>query len=374
MKKILFVTGTRADYGKLKSLIKSVEKHECFKPYIYVTGMHTLNRYGYTAQEVIKDSYENIYININQHIGDRMDMILSSTISGFSRYVHELYPDLIVTHGDRVEALAAAIVGALSNILVAHVEGGELSGTIDDSIRHSISKISHLHFVCNAEAFNRLKLMGEKEETIFEIGSPDYDLMFNAELPTLNSVLKYYDIPFEEYGIFMFHPVTTDYKKFAQYAKNVVSAINDSGKNFVAIYPNNDLGSEYIIQAFEELNKERVKIFPSISFERFLVLLENAKCIVGNSSAGIREAPCYGVPTVNIGDRQNNRYSTESIINVGYGFEEVAAAISYAWEVDYKNKKIKPFGKGDSAQRFIQCLENENFWKTPVQKGISFYD
>ena len=126
----------------------------------------------------MKDGYKNIYMNMNQHIGDRMDMILSSTISGFSRYVHELEPDLIVIHGDRVEALAASIVGALSNILVAHVEGGELSGTIDDSIRHSVSKMSHIHFVCNQYAQERLINMGDPKGNIFEIGSPDLDLMF----------------------------------------------------------------------------------------------------------------------------------------------------------------------------------------------------
>jgi UDP-N-acetylglucosamine 2-epimerase (hydrolysing) len=366
----LFITGTRADYGKLKSLIKAVENHPDFEAYIYVTGMHMLNRYGYTAGEIFKDGYDKVYTNINQHIGDKMEIVLANTVQGVSHYVHELKPDLIVVHGDRVEALGSTIVGALSNTLVAHIEGGELSGTIDDSIRHSISKLAHVHFVCNEDAHKRLHAMGEVKESIYEIGSPDYDLMFKENLPSLSEVLSYYKIPFDEFGILLFHSVTTDADNFADYARELVDAVNQSGRNFVAIYPNNDEGSNHIFDAFENMNCDRIKLFPSLSFERFVVLLKHCRVIVGNSSAGIREAPCYGIPSINIGDRQNKRFRHVSIIDVDYSRQEILDAIENNWNADFSGNKVNQFGSGDSAEKFISSIEDEAFWSRSIQKTV----
>jgi UDP-N-acetylglucosamine 2-epimerase (hydrolysing) len=208
--------------------------------------------------------------------------------------------------------------------------------------------------------------MGEPKGNIFEIGSPDYDLMFREDLPDFKEVLSYYDIPFNDFGIIMFHPVTTAHNRFLEYAQNLVSALNDSGRNFVVIYPNNDDGSEHIIKSYDDLNTEKVRIFPSISFERFLVLLENARCIIGNSSAGVREAPCYGVPTVTVGTRQNNRVKANSIFDIGYSYAEISKSIQDIWGLDFTREKILNFGKGDSAERFIACLENERCWSTPI--------
>lgn len=370
MKKILFLTGTRADYGKLKSLIKAVEEKDGFEPYIYVTGMHMLTRYGYTAQEVLKDGYKNVYMNINQHVGDHMEIALSNTVKGLSHYIHELKPAMIVIHGDRLEALAGAIVGAFTNTLVAHIEGGELSGTIDDSIRHSISKMAHIHFVCNSDAYDRLCQMGESKSSIYEIGSPDYDVMFNAKLPEIESVLDYYQIPFSEFGIVLFHPVTTDKDSFLSYSKQLVEAINESGKSFVVVYPNNDEGSDYILEAFEDLNSERVKVFPSLSFEKFIVMLKHSECLVGNSSAGIREAPCYGVPTVNIGDRQNKRFKHKSIIDVDYSKQSVLNAINDCWGLSFSDSAVNEFGDGKASDRFIDILSDTKIWDTSIQKVV----
>ena len=372
-KKICFMTGTRADYGKLKSLIQISQVHPDLEVHIYVTGMHMLQRYGRTANEIIKDGYNNLYFDINQNIGDDMSIVVSNTIRSVSHYIHELQPDLLVVHGDRCEALAGAIVGVMNNTLVAHIEGGELSGTIDDSIRHAVSKLVQIHFVSNREASERLLRMGETRENVYEIGSPDYDLMFSDHLPNLAEVLDYYDIPFDEYGIVLFHPVTTDQKKFADYSKALVQAINQSGHNFVAIYPNNDLGCEYIMDAFRFLDSDRIKTFPSLSFERFIVLLKNCSLLVGNSSAGIREAPCYGIPSLNIGDRQNRRFKHSSITDVTYDEWDILEGIKNNWGRDFSDAKINYFGSGDSAEKFIACLENGRFWRTPVQK-VSFDD
>ena len=152
IRKILFLTGTRADFGKLKPLMQIVEASSQFDLHVFVTGMHTLSRYGFTQEEVRKAGFKRIITYNNQVLREPMDLILANTINGLSRYVHETRPDMIIVHGDRVETLAGVIIGAISNILVAHIEGGERSGTIDEVIRHAVSKLSHLHFVANDAA------------------------------------------------------------------------------------------------------------------------------------------------------------------------------------------------------------------------------
>ena len=161
-RKILFLTGTRADFGKLKPLISRVRDCEDFQYEIFVTGMHMLSRYGHTYLEIPKSGFDRYFLHINQHdaVDQQMDMVLAHTVLGLGNYVREFTPDLLVIHGDRIEALAGAIVGGLNNILVAHVEGGEVSGTIDELIRHSVSKLSQLHFVANEEARQRLDADG----------------------------------------------------------------------------------------------------------------------------------------------------------------------------------------------------------------------
>ncbi|WP_088322772.1 UDP-N-acetylglucosamine 2-epimerase [Polaribacter tangerinus] len=202
-KKIVFLTGTRADFGKIKSLIQVLENHSKFEPYIFATGMHLLDKYGKTVIEIQKCNFTNIHQFSNHTSENTMDLTLAKTIEGFSSYVSTLKPDLIVIHGDRVEALAGAIVGSLNNILVAHIEGGEVSGTIDELIRHSVSKMSHLHFVSNESAKNRILQLGELDSSVAVIGSPDVDIMFSDALPSLEEVKNYYEIPFQEFALVM---------------------------------------------------------------------------------------------------------------------------------------------------------------------------
>lgn len=188
-----------------------------------------------------------------------MDLSLAKTVEGFSNFIKGIKPHLIVVHGDRIEAMAGAIVGALNNIMVVYIEGGEVSGTIDELIRHSVSKMSHIHFVSNQRAKDRLIQMGEVPQSIFVIGSPDVDLMLSNTLPDLNQVKNYFEIAFENYGVAMFHPVTTKVDKMEEYAVNFVDALLESEKEFVVIFPNNDLGSSFILREYKRL--ERIKRF-----------------------------------------------------------------------------------------------------------------
>ena len=366
-KKILFLTGTRADYGKLKSLIKGLESLQEFDTYIFATGMHMLAKYGMTVRELEKDGLANVYKFINQNSADSMDLILAKTIHGLSDYVKELSPDMIVVHGDRVEALAGAIVGSLNNILVAHIEGGEVSGTIDELIRHSVSKMAHLHFVSNESARDRLLQLGESNESIFVIGSPDLDIMTSPDLPSIDSVKKRYSIDFEHYAVLMYHPVTTEFEKTADNIREVVDSLIESNLNYVVIYPNNDYGSDFIVNELHRLkNNPKFRVFPSIRFEYFLTLLKNAMFMIGNSSAGVREVPFYGKLSINLGSRQNRRATAPSVINVPEIKNEILLAISRN-----KDKKFSPtqeFGRGESAKIFVGCLMCDKLWQTSKQK------
>jgi UDP-N-acetylglucosamine 2-epimerase (hydrolysing) len=367
-KKIAFLTGTRADFGKMKPLIQILESHPDFEAHIFVTGMHLMETYGYTLIEVQRCGFKNISTFENHTHETSMDLTLAKTITGFSDFIKNVEPDLIVIHGDRVEALAGAIVGSLNNVLVAHVEGGELSGTIDELLRHATSKMSHIHFVSNNGAKLLLEQMGELSESIYSIGSPDVDIMFSNSLPDLKTVKAYYNISFEDFAIAMFHPVTTEHQQMAQYATNFVSALINSRKNYVVVFPNNDMGSQIILEAYQPLMKHpNFRVFPSIRFEYFLTLLKHARFIIGNSSAGVREAPYYGVPTVNIGTRQNNRVMSSTIENVDYNISNILQSINKV----SKNRSViemPDFGIGKSAEAFLSVLCSESLWKTNHQK------
>ncbi|MDB2442443.1 UDP-N-acetylglucosamine 2-epimerase, partial [Candidatus Pelagibacter bacterium] len=343
MKKIVFVTATRADYGKMKSLIAGMQKNKDYEVLVFVTGMHNLKKFGSTYKEVYKNKIKNIYKFKNQKLNDNMDYILSKTIKGFSEFIKFKKLDLIVFHGDRIESLACAIVGCLNNIKTAHIEGGEVSGTVDEILRHSISKLSHAHFVTNNIAKKRLRQMGEKNNSIFVIGSPDVDIIKSKKLPKITAVKKRYDIDFNDYAIGILHPVTTDLQNLKTQIKIFIKSILDSKKNYVLIYPNNDNGNEIILNEYKKLkNNNRIKLIPSMRFEYYLTLLKYAKFLIGNSSSGIMEAPYYGTFAINIGNRQNKRANINSVINCEFSTNIIKRLINKVY--NYKrHKKIEYF-------------------------------
>lgn len=339
-----------------------------FEVFVFVTGMHLQKEYGYTLIEIERCNFENVHTFENHTHETTMDLTLAKTIEGLSEYSKQVSPDLIVVHGDRVETLAGAIVGSLNNILVAHIEGGELSGTVDELIRHSVSKLSHIHFVSNDDAAKRLIQMGEMKSSVYTIGSPDVDIMFSNDLPDLTTVKTYYEIDFDHYAVAMFHPVTTEAGEMKQYAENFVNALLEDTHNYIVIYPNNDLGSQSIIEECQKLkNNNRFRIFPSLRFEYFLTLLKNAQFIIGNSSAGIREAPYYGIPIINIGTRQQNRALHADIVNVDYSEASILKALQ---SIDaHKPQRAKhDFGMGNSTQMFLKSLKSKEIWQINHQK------
>lgn len=375
IKKILFITGTRADYGKMKSLMKILDKSPKFEVYVFVCGMHLSRTFGSTYEEVLKDKYKNVYVAYGLSQTQSTSVNLGNTITCLSGYVENICPDMIVVHGDRMDAMAGAVVGALHNVVVGHIEGGELSGTIDESIRHAISKFAHVHFVCTEEARNRLIQLGEENNRIFVIGSPDIDIMMSDRLPSLKEAKNRYEIPFDDYGILMYHPVTTEYTVIGSHIKAVVDAAIGSNRHFIVIYPNNDLGSEVILNEYRRLeNNPNFRVFPSMRFEHFLTILKHAEFIIGNSSAGIRESGIYGIPAIDIGTRQSGRYSVTKSKNIQHVSEDVDEILDAIGRVNDFRSISHIFGDGNSTEAFYNIISDEEFWNIDIQKHFVDYD
>lgn len=369
-RKIAFLTGTRADYGKIKSIIQKLSNSKKFRIYIFATGMHLEEKFGLTYKEIFKDfkNVKNITIArcSNKVRGLKREITLTKTIKIFSKFIDKINPHLIIVHGDRLEALAGSIVGTFKNYLVAHIEGGEISGTTDEHLRHAISKLSQIHFVANNSAKKLLIQMGENKKNIHVTGSPDLDLMKSKKLPTIEMVKSRYNINFDEYGVAILHPDPINLNDANKDSLVFVRALIESNKNFVIIFPNNDPGNEIILKSYSLLKKnQKVRIFRSMRFEYFITLIKYSSFMIGNSSAGIREAPFFGIPSINIGDRQNLRTKNKTIKNINFNKKKILREINNS---KFKSKLSQEFGNGKSAQRIYNIINQKNFWKLNFQK------
>ena len=363
---LLFVTGTRADFGKLEPLAVAAQAAG-FAVSFYVTGMHMMARYGLTKLEVQRMAGVSVHEFLNQRPGDPQDMVLAKTVMGFSDFVTETRPDLIITHGDRVEALACTLVAATNYIRSGHVEGGEVSGTIDEIFRHCNTKLASAHFVSSDAAARRVMALGEPQSAVHVIGSPELDFHSRPSGVTIDDVRARYGIGFDDYGICIFHPVTSEQATMGAQARDLYAALEASGRNFVLIAPNNDPGSEDIFSVINALPKDRFRLIPSMRFAHFSELMKNAACMLGNSSAGVREAPFLGVPSLDIGTRQHNRSDAPSIRFADAGDDAaIAGFLGDEWGKTYP--RHEGFGSGSAADRFVAVLNDPAFWARSLQK------
>lgn len=368
-RQILFLTGTRADFGKLEPLAAAA-RDAGHAVGFFVTGMHMLDRYGLTKLEVARMPGVAVHDFVNQRPGDPQDIVLAKTVMGFSDYVTEHRPDLVVIHGDRIEALAGALVAATNYIRSAHVEGGEVSGTIDEVFRHCNTKLCTHHFVSSEGAKRRVMALGEPEDSVHVIGSPELDFHARDSGVTLDQVKARYAIGFDDFGIAVFHPVTSEQATMGAQARALFAALAASGRNFVVIAPNNDPGSEAIFAVLDALPTDRFRVLPSMRFAHFSELMKKAAVMVGNSSAGVREAPFLGLPSLDIGSRQANRSDAGSVTACeAFDAATIAGFLARAW--GQRHAPDAGFGEGLAADRFAQVLAQDAFWDRPLQKAFA---
>ena len=368
--RLLFVTGTRADFGKIEPLAQAAIQNG-FDVSFFVTGMHMMESYGLTKIEVNRLPGATVHEFVNQRPGDPQDVILAKTILGFSDFIVEDKPDLVLIHGDRVEALACALVCATNYVKCAHIEGGEVSGTIDEILRHCNSKLAYCHFVSSKTAGRRVQTLGESANSIHVIGSPELDIHAQPSGFMLQDVLDHYEISQSNYGICILHPVTSESDSMGQQAADLFRALTQSDKYFVVIKPNNDPGSEGILSVINTLPEAQFKVIPSMRFGRFSELLRNAACILGNSSSGVREAPFLGIPSLDVGSRQTDRAFSASIAKLAAeDTQGILDFIATNWQK--RHERQAEFGDGNATQRFVDLLKTEAFWQRSMQK--QFHD
>lgn len=381
-RRILFITERRADYSRLKPIMKAVQKSKKLELLILVTGTHLLKNFGETKKIVESDGFKidasfPMFGEDDRDDGVAMVKAMGRALEAMADIFPRLKPDIIFCGFDLGAHLAAAIVGMHLNIHVAHIQGGELSGTIDEVIRHACTKFAHLHFVATKQSAQRIIKLGEDPRYIFLVGSPSLDTIRHIKYFTKQKMAQKYGFdPTKKLIIFLQHPVTTEVNRVLPQIKESIKALREVNKNYntqtVAIYSNNDAGGKCIIA---ELKKSGIKVFPHIVYEDFLRLMKVADALVGNSSAGIHESSSFGLPTVNIGTRQHLRERGKNVLDVvEYHSKASARAIKQAlFDKNFirRVKKSKnPYDQGDTAKKVVKILETIKL--PPIQKVMSY--
>lgn len=364
-RKICVVTGTRAEYGLLYRLMKEIEQDPELKLQIVVTGMHLSPEFGLTYKVIEEDGFV---------INEKVEMLMSSDtavgitksigigVIGFADALDRLKPDILILLGDRYEILAAAQAALIARIPIAHIAGGDTTeGAYDESIRHSITKMSHIHFVTNEKAAQRVRQMGENPEFIYNVGSPGIDQIKRLKLlnrEELEAALYY---KFKEKNLLItFHPVTLDDDPSVKQFQELLDALELLGKNVGLIFtkPNSDSDGRILIKMIDDFvsSHPNAKAFISLGQLKYLSTVAVVDAVVGNSSSGLYEVPSFKKPTINIGDRQKGRLQASSIINCNPVKEEILEAINKAYASDCSNA-VNPYGDGNSSQRIVSYLK-----------------
>lgn len=379
MIKICCVTGTRADYPRVRSVLRLLRDAPEFELQIIVTGSHLLAEYGNTVQEIIDDEFK-IDARVEMYVQPfdtpyGMTRCVAHATQGIADALHKLQPDFVLLTVDRVETLAAASAAALMNYPIFHIQGGEVTGTIDESIRHAVTKLSHVHFAATQDAASRIVKMGENPEYVFNTGCPYIDEMKSYQLMTKEEVFaKFQFDDGKPLAIMTLHSVTTDHLNALEQVKAVIEALNRFDINILAIYSNADAGGQKIIEYLNTVT--RIRLVANIDSRIFASVMSCAHVMVGNSSAGIREAPTFNLPVVNIGNRQNRRERGCNVIDCDFDVEKIVAAISKALNdnelIDLIGRTENIYGDGSASIKIFQHIKTICDSGINVQKVISY--
>ncbi len=365
-RKICVVSGSRAEYGLLKSLIRAIDDDADLVLQLVVTGMHLSPEFGMTYQEIEEDGL---------NIDERVEMLVSgdTTVSvaksmglgtiGFSDAFDRLQPDLLLLPGDRFEIFAAAQTALVMKLPIAHLFGGDTTqGAFDEAIRHSLTKMSHLHFVTNEESAARVRQLGENPEHVYVVGTPALDQIKSLKLLSRHELAQNLDFKFRRKNLMAtFHPVTLAAQSSEQQFQEFLDALSMLGKDIGVIFtkPNADPEGRILIDILEKFadSRDNVKAYSSLGYHRYLSALFQVDAVVGNSSSGLYEAPSFGKPTVNIGDRQKGRLQASSVFNCPPRADEILATIKLAMGTDCSGT-VNPYGDGNAVPKIIETLKS----------------
>lgn len=369
-RKIAVVITARPSYSRVKTALQAIQEHPDLELQLVVAASALLDRYGSAVNYIEKDGFQIAAKVFNVLEGENLTAAAKTTGIGIlelSTVFDNLKPDMVVTIADRFETMATAISATYMNIPLVHIQGGEVTGNIDEKVRHSITKLADYHFVASQDAYERVIKLGEEPATVFNTGCPSIDL---ADKVKQNPVLDF--DPYKKYGgvgacpdlskgyiVIMQHPVTNEYQDSRKHINETLYAIKDIGLPVLWFWPNVDAGADGTsagIRAFrEKYQTSHIHFFKNMEGEDFLKLLYNSKCLVGNSSVGIRECAYLGVPVVNIGSRQNKRARGQNVLDVGYDRESISGAVKHF----IHNGRPEPshvYGGGDAGKQIANLL------------------
>lgn len=368
MKKIAVITATRAEFGLLLPLIKSLREYESndLKVELVVTGTHLSEAYGSTIEEI-----KNTQLRIDHEIvipvasGNVLEVTHNQavTLEAFASFFeHEKYAGVVIL-GDRYEMMAVAIAAGNTRTPVFHLCGGDTTeGAMDEWIRHSITKISYLHFPTNDESYQRILQLGESPDRVFNYGSTSIDNILRLASMSKQEAIASVGLADCRYAVCTYHPVTMQDANIEEQLQEFLEAIRMTPEiEYIVTKSNADQGGAHINELLDEAAEriENLHVFSSLGVVRYLSLMKYAQFVLGNSSSGIIEAPAFGIPTINIGDRQKGRFQTESIINCGDTRESIVMAMQKAMTIDFVNickHVVSPYGDGHAAERIAQKI------------------
>jgi UDP-hydrolysing UDP-N-acetyl-D-glucosamine 2-epimerase len=374
---------TRGNYGKFKPVMQAVKAHPELELQLVVAGGALLHKYGNFVEDGHLGEFgvdKKIYFLLEGENPITMAKSTGIALTEFTSVFEHLDPDVVMTIADRFEELAIGTAAAFQNIPLAHIEGGEVSGSVDESIRHAITKMSHLHFPSTERAAERVRKLGEPPKHIFNVGTPSLDVISGLDLDDIDTIEAELqdkgvgsDIHLrDDYLLVIQHPITTEYEHNRRYIDETIQAIDDLEIPTVWLWPNMDAGSDAVskgIRVYREQNdQDFIRFFTSLPLEQYAVILNNASCIVGNSSSGIRESAYLGVPSVNIGNRQNGRQRGENVIDVPHDADAIKRAITDQMDHGpYESSDI--YGNGNSGEQVADVLADFEF---SIQKQITY--
>lgn len=381
MRKIAVVTGSRAEYGILRPVLKAISLHPSLKLSLIVTGMHLSEEFGYTVQEVEKDGFEidaKIGVLHAEDTGAAMAESIGKCAVAMAKAFKRIKPDILLLLGDRGEMLAGAVAASYMNIPIAHIHGGEISGSVDNSVRHAITKLAHIHFPATNKSAERIIKMGEEVWRVFVVGAPALDSILSEKLLTPAEISKKYGLDLSKPVLLVLqHSVVTEADGAQNQIRETLEAIVELGLQTILIYPNADAGGRRMINVIREYEKYPfIKSYKSIPYIDHLSLMKVADVMIGNSSSGIIEAPSFHLPVVNIGNRQEGRERSTNVIDVGHDRKEIIKTVKMALHDKKFKDKVKkcrnPYGDGKAAHRIVKVLSKIKITPKLLQKKIIY--
>ena len=382
-RKILAVTGSRAEYGLLLPVLEKLVESESLELLLIVTGAHLLPKYGNTVQEIIKDGFPvktiQMYRSSDDSLSERSHAFARG-VSGFTKLIGRNKPDFILLLGDRIEPFSAAIASSMLGVPIAHIHGGDTSdcGQIDDSIRHSISKFASIHFAASKKSAERLRKMGEMPWRIFNVGSPGLDAVLRHNIASKEAIFKELDLdPDKTTMLCLQHSVTLEKDDAKRQMSETIEAIKEAGLQTVVIYPNNDPGSADVISVIESSrNIPNIRIVRNLEHVKFISLMKFASVMIGNSSSGVTESASFKLPSISIGTRQTGRECAKNVLFVGHNKKEIIGAIRNALHGNKFKKALRscrnPYGDGHASERIVEVLEKIPINLSLMRKRISY--